>query len=63
MIGVISTYMLETAGLEKAMTEWFQTLDIKHDGSCDIETLSRVFKTLEVPLSRFEIYTVFKGLV
>jgi len=44
------------------MRSWFSTLDTRHDGTIDLTTLTRVFKSLEVPLSRFEVYTFFKGL-
>jgi len=44
------------------MRSWLSTLDTRHDGTIDLTTLTRIFKSLDIPLSRFEVYTFFKGL-
>jgi len=45
------------------MRAWFQALDQHHDGTLDLPSLTRVFRSLQIPLSRFEIYSFFKGLL
>lgn len=50
------------AGSAGKLKEWLETYDAKHDGMVDLEGLTNVCKKLEIPVSRLELYNLFKHL-
>eukprot|EP00347_Sterkiella_histriomuscorum_P013994 403362573 len=45
------------------LEEWFRCHDSQHNGTIDLEGFTTMFKNMEIPLSKIEIYSVFKQLV
>ncbi|CDW87548.1 UNKNOWN [Stylonychia lemnae] len=43
--------------------EWFRCFDQLHNGTIDLHGFNQVFKNMQIPLSKIEIYSIFKYLL